>query len=71
MATLTLRLADDNHNRLKALAMHKKTSINKLIEQMTIQTLAGFDSETRFRNSLLLFKLLHIFLYLFAAFYSA
>ena len=49
MATLTIRLPDDKHNRLKALAQHKKISINKLIEEMSTQTLAEFDSETRFR----------------------
>lgn len=49
MATLTIRLPDDKHNRLKALAQYKKMSINKLIEEMSTQTLAEFDSETRFR----------------------
>ena len=49
MTTLTIRLPDDKHHRLKALAIHQKISINKLIEQMTTQTLAEFDSENRFR----------------------
>lgn len=49
MATLTIRLPDDKHNRLKALAKRKKMSINKLIEEISTQTLAEFDSETRFR----------------------
>ena len=49
MATLTIRLSDDKHNRLKALARHRKMSVNKLIEEMSTQTLAEFDSETRFR----------------------
>lgn len=49
MATLTIRLPDDKHNRLKALAQHKKMSINKLIEEISTQTLAEFDSEIRFR----------------------
>ncbi|MEE8059870.1 MAG: toxin-antitoxin system HicB family antitoxin [Pseudomonadales bacterium] len=49
MATLTIRIPDDKHNRLKALAQHKKMSINKLIEEMSTQTLAEFDSEIRFR----------------------
>lgn len=49
MATLTIRLPDDKHNRLKALAQYKKISINKLIEEMSTQTLAEFDSEIRFR----------------------
>ncbi|MEX0965073.1 MAG: hypothetical protein WDZ52_13640 [Pseudohongiellaceae bacterium] len=50
MATLTIRLPDDKHNRLKALARRKKMSVNKLIEEISTQTLAEFDSETRFRT---------------------
>lgn len=50
MATLTVRLPDDKHNRLKALARRKKMSVNKLIEEISTQTLAEFDSETRFRT---------------------
>ncbi len=49
MATLTLRLPDDKHSRLKALAQYKKISINKLIEELSTQALAEFDSEVRFR----------------------
>ncbi len=49
MATLTVRLPDDKHERLKALAMHKKISINKLMEELSTQALAEFDSEVRFR----------------------
>ena len=49
MATLTVRLPDDKHNRLRALAAHKKVSINKLIEELSTQALAEFDSEVRFR----------------------
>ena len=50
MATLTIRLPDDKHDRLKALARHREISVNKLIEEISTQTLAEFDSETRFRN---------------------
>lgn len=50
MATLTLRIPDDKHNRLKALAEFKKISINKLIEELSTQALAEFDSEVRFRT---------------------
>ena len=49
MSTLTIRLPDDKHSRLKALASHKKISINKLIEELSTQALAEFDSEVRFR----------------------
>lgn len=49
MSTLTVRIPDDKHERLKALAAHKKVSVNKLIEELSTQALAEFDSETRFR----------------------
>ena len=49
MSTLTVRLPDDKHSRLKALASHKKVSINKLIEEMSTQAIAEFDSEVRFK----------------------
>ncbi|MEZ4661581.1 MAG: hypothetical protein R2911_28860 [Caldilineaceae bacterium] len=49
MAKITIRLPDDKRNRLKALAQHRKISINKLFEELSTQALAEFDSETRFR----------------------
>jgi len=49
MATLTVRIPDDKHSRLKALARHKQVSVNKLIEELSTQALAEFDSEVRFR----------------------
>ena len=49
MATLTVRLPDDKHERLKALASCKKISINKLVEELSTQALSEFDSEVRFR----------------------
>jgi plasmid stability protein len=49
MTTLTLRLPDDKHNRLKALAAYKKISLNKLLEEISTQALAEFDTEVRFR----------------------
>ena len=49
MATLTVRLPDDKHGRLRALARHRHMSVNKLIEELSTQALAEFDSEVRFR----------------------
>lgn len=49
MATLTVRLPDDKHKRLKALAEHKRVSVNKLMEELSTQAIAEFDAETRFR----------------------
>jgi len=49
MGTLTVRLPDDKHDRLKSLAAHRRVSINKLMEELSTQALAEFDSEVRFR----------------------
>lgn len=49
MAALTVRLPDDKHARLKALAKTRGTPLNRLIEDMTTAMLAEFDAETRFR----------------------
>ncbi len=50
MATLTIRIPDDKHGRLKALAQYRHISINKLIEELSTQAIAEFDSEIRFRT---------------------
>ena len=49
MATMTIRSPDDTHSRLKALARYRHVSVNKLIEELSTQALAEFDSEVRFR----------------------
>lgn len=49
MATLTVRLPDDKHARLKALAERRHVSVNKLMEELSTQAIAEFDAETRFR----------------------
>jgi len=49
MATMTIRIPDDKHSRLKALARYRHVSVNKLIEELSTQALAEFDSEVRFR----------------------
>lgn len=49
MATLTIRLPDDKHERLRQLAKQRKISMNKLIEELSTIALAQFDAETRFR----------------------
>lgn len=49
MATLTIRLPDDKHNRLKELAQAKGVSVNKLIEELSTIALAEFDAYTRFK----------------------
>nr|VFJ75350.1 MAG: HicB family protein [Candidatus Kentron sp. FW] len=49
MAVLTIRIPDDKHKRLKTLAEYRQVSINKLIDSLSTQALAEFDSEVRFR----------------------
>ncbi len=49
MSTLTIRLPDDKHQRLRHLAKHRHTSVNKLIEELATIGIAEFDAETRFR----------------------
>ena len=48
MVALTVRLADEKHQRLKALAKSRGTPLNRLIDEMTTQMLVEFDTETRF-----------------------
>ena len=49
MATLTIRLPDVKHSRLRALARRRGISMNKLLEEMSTAAIAEFDVETRFR----------------------
>lgn len=49
MSTLTIRLPDDKHLRLRKLAEHRSMSVNKLIEELATISITEFDTETRFR----------------------
>ena len=49
MTTLTIRLPDDTHARLRQLAKQRKMSLNKLMEELSTMALAQFEAETRFR----------------------
>ncbi len=48
MATLTIRLPNDQHERLKALAARRGTSLNKMFEEFSARALAESDTEVRF-----------------------
>lgn len=48
MATMTIRVPDSKHARLKRLAARQGVSLNKLIEEWSNVALAQFDAETRF-----------------------
>ena len=49
MSTLTIRVPDATHERLKQLARARRLSVNKLIEEFSTAALAEFDAEVRFR----------------------
>lgn len=49
MTALTVRLLDEKHRRLKALAKSRGTPLNRLIDEVTTLMLAEFDAETRFK----------------------
>ncbi len=49
MGTLTVRMPDDMHERLKQMARTRRLSVNKLLELMSSAALAEFDAEIRFR----------------------
>lgn len=49
MSTLTIRLPDDTAERLKSLARSRGLSMNKLVEELSAQALAAWDTENRFR----------------------
>jgi predicted transcriptional regulator len=48
MSALTLRLPEDKHARLKALARQRGLSLARLFDELTTQALVEFDAETRF-----------------------
>ena len=50
MGTLTIRLPEEKHERLRLLAERRKISMNKLIEELSTIALVEFDAETRFRT---------------------
>ncbi len=50
MSTLTIRLPDDKHERLKALARSNSVSVNKLIDELATVALANFDAKVRFET---------------------
>lgn len=49
MSVLTIRLPDDQHERLKTLAAQRNISLNKLFEDLASRVVAEHDVELRFR----------------------
>ena len=48
MSTITLRMPDSKHERLKEYAKEQGVSLNKLFEEFATVVLAQFDAKTRF-----------------------
>lgn len=49
MSTLTIRLPEAKHQRLKAFARARGVSLNKLVEEWATVALAQLDAENRYR----------------------
>ncbi len=50
MHKLTIRLPNDKHERLKALARSNSISLNKLMDELATVALANCDSRARFET---------------------
>jgi len=50
MRTLTLRIPDHKHQRLKVLAESRNMSVNKLIDELATIVLANYDARMRFEG---------------------
>ncbi len=50
MSTLTIRLPEDKHARLRTLAKARGISVNKLMEELSTVALVQHDTEVRFRS---------------------
>ncbi len=48
MSTLTIRIPESKHARLRNLAKARGVSINRLMDELATVALAGYDSEVRF-----------------------
>ena len=48
MSTITLRIPDSKHERLKQYAKDQGISLNKLFDEFATVALAQFDAKTRF-----------------------
>jgi hypothetical protein len=49
MSTLTIRIPEDKHARLRSLADKRGVSLNKLADELFTVALAQHDTEARFR----------------------
>ena len=49
MSTITLRIPDAKHERLKQFAKERGVSLNKLFDELATVALAQHDAKTRFK----------------------
>ena len=49
MATMTIRIPDDTHARIKTLARQRGLSVNRLMEELSVIAVTQHDAEARFR----------------------
>jgi hypothetical protein len=49
MSTLTIRIPESKHDRLRSLAKARGMSINRLIDELATSALTQYDTETRFQ----------------------
>jgi hypothetical protein len=49
LSTLTIRLPEQKHARLRTLARSRGVSVNKLIDELATVALVQLDTESRFR----------------------
>ncbi|HUE05329.1 MAG TPA: hypothetical protein VMR62_37630 [Bryobacteraceae bacterium] len=48
MSTLTIRIPESKHDRLRSLAKARGMSINRLMDELATSALTQYDTETRF-----------------------
>jgi len=49
MSTLTIRLPEEKHTRLRELARQRGISLNRLMDELSTIALVEYDTEMRFR----------------------
>ena len=49
MSTLTIRISESKHDRLRSLAKARGMSINRLMDELATSALTQYDTETRFQ----------------------
>ena len=50
MSTLTIRMPDEKHARLKVLAQSQRISVNRLMDELSTVALANHDAHVRFQT---------------------